>query len=1088
MGDIMRPVPFEELINRIFSEYRQSNTIFGIHQDQFCTPDSSKGITVFGQKCATPLGPAAGPHTQLAQNIVASYLVGGRFMELKTVQKMDTLEIDKPCIDARDEGYNVEWSTEYTLPKAYDEYVKAWVVLHLIETLFNGGTFDKPSFIFNMSVGYDLEGIKTPKMQTFIDSMIDASSSESFSNCIESLRAIISEGAFLEGTAWEGLEKKLSGLPDKISRTISPSVTISTMHGCPPHEIEAICTYMLSEKKLNTFVKLNPTLLGFDTVRAILDDLGYDYVGLKRESFDHDLQYGDAVAMLHRLVDLAASKHLGFGVKLTNTLGSVNDQGVLPGAEMYMSGRTLLPISTGVGALLSKEFGGKLPISYSGGANATTVLDIFETGIRPITLATDMLKPGGYVRMKQMVEILEQKGTTWSAKQIDVAKLEKLAASARQRESVKKDFRGTDEVSVPGALPLTDCYVAPCVQACPVHQNVPDYIYLVGKGRYADALEVIYDTNALPNLTGYICDHQCQYHCTRLDYEGTVQIREMKKIAAEQGFAEYIKRWEKPEDATVKAAVVGAGPAGLSAAYFLARAGFAVTVFEREQNAGGVTRNVIPGFRFPESALQADIDFIAAHGVAFKFGAERNEVTVDALHAAGYDHMFYAIGAEVDNEIPLTGDRSRIRPSLHFLNAFRKDPSKLSLGKKVVVVGGGNTAMDSARAATRVPGVEEVSVVYRRTKKEMPADLEEYDNAVEEGVKFLFLTNPESYGADGTLVCRTMALGEPDASGRRRPVATDKTVSLHADSLITAIGEKVDGEALSWFGVPLDAKGWPMVDSKTLESTEKGVYVLGDAQSGPSTVVRCIASARKAVEAAIDSVLGALEEEDHHGHDHECGCGHDHDGDHACECGDDHEHSDGCCCGDDEDDEEYTDEELDEIEAEEDAFFGEIRAKKGKHAAPAPLDSAVKAFAEREASRCLECSYICNKCVEVCPNRANVAIDMRLRADLFDHPYQIVHLDAFCNECGNCATFCPWEGAPYLDKLTVFSRKDDFENSENTGFLMEDDSVLVRIDGDVSQHAMLSDGTLEGDLPEEVSSVIEEIIVNHAYLLGSVGE
>jgi putative selenate reductase len=223
----------------------------------------------------------------------------------------------------------------------------------------------------------------------------------------------------------------------------------------------------------------------------------------------------------------------------------------------------------------------------------------------------------------------------------------------------------------------------------------------------------------------------------------------------------------------------------------------------------------------------------------------------------------------------------------------------------------------------------------------MPADLEEYDNAVEEGVKFLFLTNPESYGADGTLVCRTMSLGEPDASGRRRPVATDETVSMHADALITAIGEKVDDEALSWFGVPLDAKGWPMVDAKTLESTEKGVYVLGDAQSGPSTVVRCIASARKAVETAIDSVLGSLEEDDHHGHDHECGCGHDHDGDHECECGDDHEHSDGCCCGDDEDDEEYTDEELDEIEAEEDAFFGEIRAKKGKHVAPAPLDAAV---------------------------------------------------------------------------------------------------------------------------------------------------
>ncbi|WP_422481413.1 putative selenate reductase subunit YgfK [Pleomorphochaeta sp. DL1XJH-081] len=1080
MGDIMRPVPFEELINRIFSEYRQSESIFGIKEDQFCKPDPTKGITVFGQKCATPLGPAAGPHTQLAQNIVASYLVGGRFMELKTVQKMDTLEIEKPCIDARDEGYNVEWSTEYTLPKAHEEYVKAWILLHLIESLIEKKVVDKPSFIFNMSVGYDLAGIKTPKMQTFIDSMIDARKSEVFNSCIESLKAMLAEGAFLEGTVWEGLEKKLVSLPESISPNISPSLTISTMHGCPPQEIEAICTYMLTEKKLNTFVKLNPTLLGFDTVRAILDDLGYDYISLNRESFDHDLQYSDAVAMLHRLVDLAKKQQLGFGVKLTNTLGSVNDQGVLPGDEMYMSGRTLLPISTGVGALLSKEFDGALPISYSGGANAMTALDIFETGIRPITLATDMLKPGGYVRMKQMVEILEKDSHTWDAKKIDVAKLENLASDARKRSSVEKDFRGTDNVSVPGKLPLTDCYVAPCVQACPIHQNVPDYIYLVGKGRYADALEVIYDTNALPNLTGYICDHQCQYHCTRLDYEGTVQIREMKKIAAEQGFAEYIKRWEKPEGATVKAAVIGAGPAGLSAAYFLARAGFAVTVFEREANAGGVTRNVIPGFRFPESALQADIDFIAKHGVAFKFGVESSLVTVDALHGNGFEHLFYAIGAEVDNEIPLRGDRSRIRPSLEFLNAFRKDPSSLSLGKHVVVVGGGNTAMDSARAATRVEGVKKVSVLYRRTKKEMPADLEEFDNAVDEGVEFLFLTNPESYGDDGKLVCRKMELGEPDSSGRRRPVPTDETLSIDADTLITAIGEKVDGEKLSWFGVPLDAKGWPATDAATLETSVSGVYVLGDAQSGPSTVVRCIASARKAVEAAIDAVLGSMEDDGHeHHHDEDgCSCGHDHD----------HDGDDCCCSADDDDDDELTDEEIDGIEAEEDAFFSEIRAKKGKYVSAASLGSPIKAFAEREASRCLECSYICNKCVEVCPNRANVAIDMRFRNDLFEHPYQIVHLDAFCNECGNCATFCPWEGAPYLDKLTVFSRSDDFENSENTGFYSENGAVVVRIDGDTSKHTILSDGTLDGDLPEEVSSIIEEIIVNHAYLLGTVGE
>lgn len=375
--------------------------------------------------------------------------------------------------------------------------------------------------------------------------------------------------------------------------------------------------------------------------------------------------------------------------------------------------------------------------------------------------------------------------------------------------------------------------------------------------------------------------------------------------------------------------------------------------------------------------------------------------------------------------------------------------------------------MDGARAAIRVEGVEEVSVVYRRTKKEMPADLEEYHNAITDGVKFYFLTNPESYTEDGTLICRKMTLGDLDASGRRKPVATDETITFHADALITAIGEKVDSQALTWFGVPVDEKGWPAVNSDTLETMEGGVYVLGDAQSGPSTVALCIASARKAVEAAIDSVLGPQE------HDHDCDCDHDHD--HDCDCGHGHD-----------EEEEYSDDEIDALEDEEHAFFAEIRAKKGLYLAPAKDTDGVEVFAQREAARCLECSYICDKCIEVCPNRANVAIDMRHRNDLYDNPFQIVHLDAFCNECGNCATFCPWEGSPYLDKLTLFSRKDDFENSENNGFLFDEGKVLIRLGEIIEPYEITSDGSLEGELPEEISAVIEEILLNHSYLLGAV--
>jgi putative selenate reductase len=162
MGDVMRPIPFGELVRRIFGEYRKDGTIFGIPQSQFFRKRNPKKIKIFGESCDTALGPAAGPHTQLAQNIVSAYLAGGRFFELKTVQKLDQLKVAKPCIEAADEGYNCEWSTEFTLEKAYDEYLKAWILLHLLEEVFDLRATEARSFIFNMSVGYDLEGIQTP--------------------------------------------------------------------------------------------------------------------------------------------------------------------------------------------------------------------------------------------------------------------------------------------------------------------------------------------------------------------------------------------------------------------------------------------------------------------------------------------------------------------------------------------------------------------------------------------------------------------------------------------------------------------------------------------------------------------------------------------------------------------------------------------------------------------------------------------------------------------------------------------------------------------------------------------------------------
>lgn len=1049
MADLMRPIPFSELLLRIAGEYKNHDSIFSINKDQFYKDKEKHFVDVFNQKCSTPMGPAAGPHTQLCQNIVASYLVGARFIELKTVQIMDHLEIAKPCIDARDEGYNVEWSTEYTLEKAYDEYLKAWITLHILEAVMRDKVIENPSFIFNMSCGYNLDGIKEKKMQIFIDSMIDAGKKPLFDEYILEAKALLDDG-LLDGTGLEDRKEKAIKTLDHISKNICASVTVSTMHGCPPKEIEAICSYLLKEKKLDTFVKLNPTLLGYDTVRSILDSLGYNYVVLKRESFEHDLQLVDAKAMLHRLVDLAKKEGRKFGVKLTNTLGNVNPQDVLPGDERYGSGRILLPLSSRVALILSEEFNGTLPISYSGGISALSVKDLFEAGIHPITLATDMLHPGGYAKMKQLCEIAnESKG--WKMDHIDISKLKKFVENVSSPKGIAaKEYRGTNSAKVNTPLELFDCYVAPCVEACPIHQPIPEYVALAGEGRTAEALSLIYTSNALPNITGWICDHQCQNHCTRMDYEGPVNIREVKKLCVEHGFEEFKEDyWAKPEEpAEVKAAVIGAGPAGLSAAYFLALSGFDTTVFEKEAVAGGVVQSVIPEFRIPSSAVQKDVDFIKEQGVKFVFSTEK---TVSELRKEGYEYIFVSVGATASNDPRVSGNGPKESAVSFLLRSKRGE--KINLGSSVVVMGGGNTAMDAARMAIRTAGVEDVTVVYRRSENEMPCDREEYEMALSDGVKFMFLASPTDF-TDGRLFINKMVLGEKDSSGRRKPVESGEKIEINCTYLISAIGEKPDKTVLDAIGVDGVDKLW----------------IIGDTKTGPSTVVRCIASAQEAVDEAIDRVYDDILKEDEEEDKKNCTC------------------AEGeCQCEETVEEEVEEDEDEDSIREEEDSFFASIREKKASILLPLNKGSKAKDFFEREAKRCLECSYYCNKCTEVCPNRANVMIDLR-ETGLFEDPFQILHLDAYCNECGNCAAFCPHDGGPYLKKFTLFSRMDDFENSTNSGFYAENDEVTIRLKDKIVKGYIDKDGKLVADVPETVKAMIETIFISYSYLLGPVEE
>ncbi|BEV71554.1 MULTISPECIES: putative selenate reductase subunit YgfK [unclassified Paludibacterium] len=1034
MGDIMRPVPFREFLTRIVDEFAQSQSIFGIPATQFYRKIDERKIRVFGESCETPVGPAAGPHTQLAQNIVASWLAGGRFMELKTVQILDRLEIEKPCIDAEDECFNTEWSTEFTLPKAWDEYLKAWFALHLLEAIFDPRQpGEEKSFIFNMSVGYNLEGIKQPPMQQFIHNMMDAGHHPRFAEYRALLADLLADETFLGKMGLQARRAELQQLPQQIDGRMVQGVTLSTMHGCPPDEIEAICSYMLSEKGINTFVKLNPTLLGYQRVREILDGCGFDYIGLKPESFEHDLQLDRALAMLTRLMKLAADQGLTFGVKLTNTLGTINNKGALPGGEMYMSGRALFPISINVAALLSRHFHGQLPISYSGGASLFNIRDIFETGIRPITMATDLLKPGGYLRLAECMRELDR-SEAWGMRHVDVDKLSALAERALTMEYTHKSWKSEERIDTGEALPMTDCYVAPCVTACPIHQDIPEYIRLLGEQRYVEALELIYQRNALPAITSHICDHQCQNNCTRLDYESPLNIRELKKVALEKGWDEYKARWVKPLDSAARpVAVIGAGPAGLSAGYFLARAGVPVTIFEREANAGGVVKNIIPRFRIPAEVIQRDIDFVAEHGVKFAFGCDP-ALNVDQLQQQGFGYVLVGIGTDKNSGMRLDGDHPRVHKSLPFLRSFNQG-QPLPLGRHVAVAGAGNTAMDCARAALKVPGVESVTVIYRRSEQEMPAAREEYLEAHEDGVKFRFLANPERFDADGTLTLRVMALGEPDEQGRRRPQPTEETVVLQMDALITAIGEQADGAALAALGVPVDDKGHAHVDPATGETRRQNVFLIGDVQHGPATIVRAMADARH----AADMILTR-------------------------------EHL-------------QRPQPLHVASVDTSAIF----RRKGVLAVAQTGSAARDAFVAQESHRCLECNVFCAKCVDVCPNRANVSIAV----PGFRNKFQTLHLDAFCNECGNCAQFCPWQGKPYQDKVTVFSLPGDFANSRNPGFYLGDDGQLqVRQGGEVYRLQIGEHGEI-AHVPAELSEmcrIISHVHAHHHYLLGRVEE
>jgi len=499
MSDRFHPITMEQLTGWVFDELEQQGSIFGIPRDLFFTPaeDDPYRLSVYGQPLHGPFGVAAGPHTQMAQNIVAAWLCGARFIELKTVQTLDELDINKPCIDMQDEGYNVEWSQELKVFESFDEYLRAWVLIHALhrELGFPG---DTPGMIFNMSVGYNLEGIQEPNVQWFLDTMADASD-------------------YLPGYI-DIVADRYPGIRGiDIPSRLSDNVTLSTMHGCPPDEIERISEYLISGRGLHTSVKCNPTLLGAEQVRGIVnDDLGFTDVPVPDEAFAHDLKWEDAVPMFRSLQALAVETGVIFGLKLSNTLEVDNWRTAFPDdPTMYLSGRPLHAVTTNLALKMAEEFDGDMMLSFAGGADCFNVPELLRSGLTTVTVCSDLLKSGGYMRMLQYFETLEKAmadaGATdladytvktsaagGDARTAALANLAEYAVRVRSEPHLHKAAFDTTHSKTTRKLGLFDCIEAPCMDECPVDQAVPRYMEAVRTGDYAKAVALTRGDNPLP--------------------------------------------------------------------------------------------------------------------------------------------------------------------------------------------------------------------------------------------------------------------------------------------------------------------------------------------------------------------------------------------------------------------------------------------------------------------------------------------------------------------------------------------------------------------------------------------------------------
>ncbi len=647
-----------------------------------------------------------------------------------------------------------------------------------------------------------------------------------------------------------------------------------------------------------------------------------------------------------------------------------------------------------------------------------------------MTVCSDILKPGGYTRLLQYLDNIDP----------DYKTIDSIEYLKHYKEKVKFDHNYShEEKSIKSWRKLGefDCISAPCIDKCPTHQNIPAYLDFVANDKLDRALQTILETNPFPASTGMVCDHSCQSKCTRINYESAIRIRDIKRYIAENVDKIHQNFSQKLTDK--KVAIIGAGPSGLSCGYYLALMGCRVDVYETRAFAGGMIADAIPDFRLTEYAIDYDIKQIENIGVNIHYNSKIDANKFEQLHQEN-DFVYIAVGAQkaIQANIPGQENVKGFLDPLKFLSEVKKRTianaedaeNHVVLGKNVIILGGGNTAMDVARTARRLIGKDEkVTIVYRRTRNEMPAEQSEIAAALEENIQLIELASPAKViskkGKITALQCHKMKLEHNPDYDRPKPVIIpDKEFDIPCDTIIPAFGQQLDVDFVD--NEFLQARA-----ADTLETHLDNVFIGGDANRGASFLIKAVADGKN-VAREIMAKLNL----------------------------------------------DWKDEETRIKSTREEHHKKLSRIIPGVIPKSIPVEernyNAIvelpmnKEEVKSEAERCLNCDEICDVCITVCPNRANVGYEVEpfeldlqkiivkngkteILSDEFfriEQKYQILNIADYCNECGNCTTFCPTSGRPFMDKPRVALSEESFF-AMDSGYFVQEDGILYKRDHQV---------------------------------------